>query len=218
MKHKKAIIFDMDGVLVDSEVAYLNFFREFLERHGKEIKEDVLLKIAGADSRMTWRYMTILWGDTDTPDQIRQLFHQEYPENMIDYQKYLFPGIGELLENLKMQGYILALASSSKKRDIYRMLKENGLQQYFSVIVSGEDFKESKPNPEIYYDTCARLKLSPEECLIIEDSTYGIQAGKAAGVKVIAIKDTRFGYDQSMADDWIAKTTDLSAYLNGKKV
>lgn len=76
---KKAIIFDMDGVLVDSENAYLNLFRDFLAKHQKEIKEDILLKIVGADTRMTWNYMSMLWGPQDPPEYIRQLFHSEYP-------------------------------------------------------------------------------------------------------------------------------------------
>ncbi len=89
------------------------------------------------------------------------------------------------------------------------MLKENELECYFNIIVSGEDFKESKPNPEIYHDTRAKLQLAPEECLIVEDSSYGIQAGKAAGMEVVAIKDTQFSFDQSAADYFIDKTTDL---------
>ena len=64
-------------------------------------------------------------------------------------------------------------------------------------------------NPEIYHDTRAKLQLAPEECLIVEDSSYGIQAGKAAGMEVVAIKDTQFSFDQSAADYFIDKTTDL---------
>ena len=206
---KKAIIFDMDGVLVDSENAYLDLFRDFLAKHQKEIKEDILLKIVGADTRMTWNYMSMLWGPQDPPEYIRQLFHSEYPDEAVDYRDYLFPGIPDLLDQLKAQGYTLALASSSKKKAIHRMLKENELECYFNIIVSGEDFKESKPNPEIYHDTRAKLQLAPEECLIVEDSSYGIQAGKAAGMEVVAIKDTQFSFDQSAADYFIDKTTDL---------
>ena len=176
---KKAIIFDMDGVLVDSENAYLNLFRDFLAKHQKEIKEDILLKIVGADTRMTWNYMSMLWGPQDPPEYIRQLFHSEYPDEAVDYRDYLFPGIPDLLDQLKAQGYTLALASSSKKKAIHRMLKENELECYFNIIVSGEDFKESKPNPEIYHDTRAKLQLA------------------------------RFSFDQSAADYFIDKTTDL---------
>lgn len=206
---KKAIIFDMDGVLVDSENAYLGLFRDFLTKHQKASKEDILLKIVGADTRTTWNYMSMLWGPPDSPEYIRQLFHSEYPDEAVDYRDYLFPGIPDLLDQLKAQGYTLALASSSKKKAIHRMLKENELEFYFNIIVSGEDFKESKPNPEIYHDTRAKLQLAPEECLIVEDSSYGIQAGKAAGMEVVAIKDTQFSFDQSAADYFIDKTTDL---------
>ena len=126
---KKAIIFDMDGVLVDTENAYLNMFRDFLRAHGKPVREDILLKIVGADSKKTWKYMGKLWGEEDT-EKIRQLFHSEYPDGTLDYREYLFPGVPQMLRTLKQKNYLLALASSSKKKDIRRMLKENELGSY----------------------------------------------------------------------------------------
>lgn len=205
---KKAIIFDMDGVLVDTENAYLNMFRDFLRAHGKSVREDILLKIVGADSKKTWKYMGKLWGEEDT-EKIRQLFHSEYPDGTLDYREYLFPGVPQMLRTLKQKNYLLALASSSKKKDIRRMLKENELGTYFTVVVSGEEYKESKPDPEIYNDVKRQLELNSEECLVVEDSTYGIRAAKAAGLEVIAVDDPRFSFDQSEADGWIKKVTDL---------
>ena len=205
---KKAIIFDMDGVLVDTENAYLNMFRDFLRAHGKSVREDILLKIVGADSKKTWKYMGKLWGEEDT-EKIRQLFHSEYPDGTLDYREYLFPGVPQMLRTLKKKNYLLALASSSKKKDIRRMLKENELGTYFTVVVSGEEYKESKPDPEIYNDVKKQLGLNSEECLVVEDSTYGIRAAKAAGLEVIAVDDPRFSFDQSEADGWIKKVTDL---------
>ena len=205
---KKAIIFDMDGVLVDTENAYLNMFRDFLRAHGKPVREDILLKIVGADSKKTWKYMGKLWGEEDT-EKIRQLFHSEYPDGTLDYIEYLFPGVPQMLRTLKQKNYLLALASSSKKKDIRRMLKENELGSYFTVVVSGEEYKESKPDPEIYNDVKRQLGLNSEECLVVEDSTYGIRAAKAAGLEVIAVDDPRFSFDQSEADGWIKKVTDL---------
>ena len=205
---KKAIIFDMDGVLVDTENAYLNMFRDFLRAHGKPVREDILLKIVGADSKKTWKYMGKLWGEEDT-EKIRQLFHSEYPDGTLDYREYLFPGVPQMLRTLKQKNYLLALASSSKKKDIRRMLKENELGSYFTVVVSGEEYKESKPDLEIYNDVKRQLGLNSEECLVVEDSTYGIRAAKAAGLEVIAVDDPRFSFDQSEADGWIKKVTDL---------
>lgn len=205
---KKAIIFDMDGVLVDTENAYLNMFRDFLRAHGKPVREDILLKIVGADSKKTWKYMGKLWGEEDT-EKIRQLFHSEYPDGTLDYREYLFPGVPQMLRTLKQKNYLLALASSSKKKDIRRMLKENELGSYFTVVVSGEEYKESKPDPEIYNDVKRQLGLNSEECLVVEDSTYGIRAAKAAGLEVIAVDDPRFSFAQSEADGWIKKVTDL---------
>lgn len=166
------------------------------------------VKIVGADSKKTWKYMGKLWGEEDT-EKIRQLFHSEYPDGTLDYREYLFPGVPQMLRTLKQKNYLLALASSSKKKDIRRMLKENELGSYFTVVVSGEEYKESKPDPEIYNDVKRQLGLNSEECLVVEDSTYGIRAAKAAGLEVIAVDDPRFSFDQSEADGWIKKVTDL---------
>ena len=216
VRNIKAIIFDMDGVLVDTEHAYLDLFRAFLVKHDKRIIEDELLKVVGGDSKMTWKYISRLWGNENSAEEIREIFHTEYPSDVIDYRGNQFPGIPEMLGKLKNKGYVLALASSSRMNAINRMLSELELQDYFSVVISGEDFKASKPNPEIYLDACEKLNLFPRECLVVEDSNYGIQAGKAAGMAVVAVRDHRFGQDQSDADAFVDDTMDLVQLLEGK--
>lgn len=94
----------------------------------------------------------------------------------------------------------IGLASSSTKETISKVLDTIELKSYFDVIVSGEDFVESKPNPEIYHDTLKKLGLNQQNCIVIEDSTVGIQAAKNAGLFVIAKEDKRFNFDQSKAD------------------
>ena len=95
---------------------------------------------------------------------------------------------------------LTGLASVSDHKDIEMMLCSNNLEKYFDVVLSGADFVESKPNPEIYLAAAKKLGVLPETCMIIEDSEYGIESGKAAGAMVIAIEDTRFGFVQNRAD------------------
>ena len=83
---------------------------------------------------------------------------------------------------------------------IQYVIKEIGIVEFVDVIVSGEMFQESKPNPEIYNYTLSKLNLKPEECIAIEDSTYGIQAAKGAGITTFAKRDDRFHFEQDMAD------------------
>ena len=103
-------------------------------------------------------------------------------------------------------GLQLALASSSPMSNIRQVLGECGLMEFFPVIVSGEQFEASKPDPEIYLHTMARLGRRPEECLIVEDSTYGVQAGAAAGGLV-----ERFPFDQSAARFHIGNLSEIPA-------
>jgi HAD superfamily hydrolase (TIGR01509 family) len=112
----------------------------------------------------------------------------------------LFPEVVPSLEALKVAGYKLALASSSDHAAIDHILSENALAAYFPVVLSGQDFKESKPNPEIYLTAMKRLGAAPEETLIIEDSAVGIRSGKAAGATVWAIEYKDVEIDQSEAD------------------
>ena len=119
--------------------------------------------------------------------------------------------IPTVLEQLRAMGLQLALASSSPMSNIRQVLGECGLMEFFPVIVSGEQFEASKPDPEIYLHTMARLGRRPEECLIVEDSTYGVQAGAAAGGLVAALRDERFPFDQSAARFHIGNLSEIPA-------
>lgn len=135
---------------------------------------------------------------------------ESYP---FSYKEVVIPGIEELLEYLKRAGISMALASSSDMKDIQEMLDETGFDKYFHIITSGEMFKESKPNPEIYLYTIEQLGKKSENCIVIEDSDYGILAGKEAGTYVIAREDKRFGFSQKQADIIAKNTYDIGRIL-----
>ena len=117
----------------------------------------------------------------------------------------------DTIAQLRAMGLQLALASSSPMSNIRQVLGECGLMEFFPVLVSGEQFEASKPDPEIYLHTMARLGRRPEECLIVEDSTYGVQAGAAAGGLVAALRDERFPFDQSAARFHIGNLSEIPA-------
>ena len=110
-------------------------------------------------------------------------------------------------------GVQIALASSSALANIRRVLTECELTEAFDVVVSGEAFTRSKPDPEIYQYTMAQLGRTPAECLIVEDSTYGVQAGAAAGGVVAALRDDRFPFDQSAARFHLEQLADIPQLL-----
>lgn len=210
---KKAVIFDMDGVLIDSEPVYIEKFRSFLEENHCTVDERILCAVAGASSKQTWEYMAQMWYEKIDAEELHQLFRRRHPDFQIPYKEVIYPGIQELLRWLKDKKFILALASSSSENAIKRMMEETGLKGYFSCVVSGNMFRESKPNPDIYLHTLSMLGLPAEDCIAVEDSTYGIQAAKAAGLQVAAVKDVRFSYDQSRADWRVDHTKDLRELL-----
>lgn len=205
----KAIIFDMDGVLIDSEPVYIEKFRSFLLENNCTIDEVKLLSTVGANSQMTWDTLATLWYEPISGDVLHKHFRQIYPDFEIPYGRVAFPGITDFIKILYEKGFLIAVASSSSTKAIMQMIKELAIGEYVSEFISGEMFNESKPNPEIYLHILEKLGLSADECIAVEDSPYGIAAAKAAGLKVAAVKDTRFGFDQSLADYVIEHTTCL---------
>ena len=128
-------------------------------------------------------------------------FYDEYvKEHPYSYNDIKDKDIHDVMCTLKQNGYKIAIASSTPMDGIQYVIKEIGIVEFVDVIVSGEMFQESKPNPEIYNYTLSKLNLKPEECIAIEDSTYGIQAAKGAGITTFAKRDDRFHYEQDMAD------------------
>ncbi|MDP4109445.1 MAG: HAD family phosphatase [Bacillota bacterium] len=193
----KAVIFDMDGVIVDSEYAFLKKLREYLlsKNIGTELKD--LYYLSGIE-------------DFELYSQIAKLSKSTYEETRVDFKKYynkspmVYKDIQneDTVEAIKILSgkFPLALASSSDMGDIDTVLDTCFLRRYFSVVTSGQSFKESKPNPEIYLHTAGLLKIRPEECLAVEDSNYGVRAAYNAKMHVVARKDPHIPNDISLAD------------------
>lgn len=196
----KAVIFDMDGVIIDSEPVYYKRMMEFLESREHLFDDRELKKVVGSSSKDTLRMI----GEIIRQEIIEEEFTKEYEDffqdRPIDYKEILYPEIRLLLRDLRAKGYRLALASSSSPDNISHVLNECELEEYFTVVLSGHDFKDSKPHPEIYLETAKQLNVKPEECMALEDSSYGIESAKSAGMTVVAREDDRFGFDQSKAD------------------
>lgn len=208
----RAVIFDMDGVLVDTEVYYLDCRGRFLEESGVSVSHEELLELVGASVKQD-RANMLKWftrsGISIDAEGIEMLEGAWWKGRDIDYRTLLNPGVEETLVELKRRGVRLALASSSSHRNIAQVLADCGLGEYFEVITSGEQFHESKPNPEIYLHTLESLGLSADECCCVEDSIPGIAAGKAAGLTVVAKREERFGFTQDAADVIIDSIPDL---------
>lgn len=196
----KAVIFDMDGVIIDSEPVYYKRMIEFLEHQNHFFDDRDLLKLVGSSHKDTFRMIGEIVGKDLVEREFTKDYETYFKDKSVDYKEILYPEIRLLLRDLRAKGYKLALASSSSQDNIDSVLQECELEEYFSVVLSGHDFHASKPHPEIYLKTAELLNLKPEQCMALEDSSYGIEAAKEAGMIVVARQDDRFGFDQERAD------------------
>ena len=196
----KAVIFDMDGVIIDSEGVYLEYQLEFAKKKNPNVKLEDLYPMVGATKQECWEVVERVVSNGQTWEELRNEFRRRDIYSEIDYRSIYRLEVTDTLKQLKEAGFRLALASSTHLELVERVLKENEIRDYFEAVVSGEQFKKSKPDPEIYLYTAEQLKLKPEECLAVEDSTIGITAAHRAGLKIAAVIDTRYGFDQSLAD------------------
>lgn len=197
----KAVIFDMDGIIIDSELEYLKKDLEFARSKNPAVTLEDLFGMVGSSREDAWNCMVRAVDNGQTWEELRDEFRSlrdVYSE--MDYRRIFRPEIPGILDFIKARGIRLALASSTQMPIIRRVLEENGIAHYFEVVVSGAQFKRSKPDPEIYHYTAGQLELPESDCLVIEDSTFGVTAASRAGMKIAALIDDRFHFDQSLAD------------------
>ena len=208
-----AVIFDMDGVLVDTEFYYQKELERYIDYLQISVTRDELNAIVGSSHR-DFQQVLVDWHEraglgklsVETAEARYEVWASAYP---CDYRKLLNPGVPETLVGLKERGVRVALASSSPLNNIEEVLDTCGIRDHFEFLVSGEQFKRSKPDPDIYLHAIDRLGLPADCCCCVEDSLYGITAGKRAGLTVIAKREERFGFSQDAADKIIDQLPDL---------
>lgn len=211
----KAVIFDMDGVIIDSEGVYLEYQLEFAKKKNPNVKLEDLYPMVGATKQECWEVVERVISNGQTWEELRTEFRLRDIYSEMDYQSIYRMEVTDTLKQLKNAGFRLAVASSTHLEIVERVLKENAIRDYFEAVVSGEQFKKSKPDPEIYLYTAGQLMLKPEECLAVEDSTIGITAAHRAGLKIAAVIDTRYGFDQSLADYRLNQVKDVLEVVKG---
>lgn len=209
----KAVIFDMDGVLIDSEMVYLEQMHEQLMVHHPWIQKEDLYPMVGLDDRSTVEF---LYRQARRPPEDKSFLAElrgMEERCRIDFLAALNCGVEEILVYLRGKGYRTAIASSSRRAAIEQMLEQCKLAHYFDFTVSGEEFARSKPDPEIYLHTAKKLQVQPQECFVVEDSAAGIAAAVAAGMTVAAVRELRFGQNQDAAHMMIGQLAELKKIL-----
>lgn len=208
----KAVLFDMDGVIVDTEAYYQREQRRFVNEMGLNVSDREILDLVGQSHQTFQRVLADWWsraGRELTLDAAEQTYRDWEALHPCDYKAILNPGVADTIDELRSRGVRVALASSSPMDSILAVLEACDLSDKFELIVSGKDFHESKPNPAIYLYAIEKLDLDASECCCIEDSVPGIAAGKAAGLTVFAKREDRFGFSQDRADAIIDQIPDI---------
>ena len=185
----QAVIFDMDGVIVDSEPLHERAFREVFDEIGFGTSHGIDFPAYFGKSDL------VLWLDfiaRHRPAQsLKELAHRKEEKFavLLKQEEPIFEGLTELLEKLTGK-YRLALASGSRHVTIREVLALRDLRRFFPVAVSSEDVEHGKPAPDIFLRTAHLLGVAPDACCVIEDSEAGVEAGLAAGMTVIAITNS----------------------------
>lgn len=193
----KGIIFDLDGVLINSERKSVEDNRDFLWENGVEPNMGELIALVGTTDLDNFAYMAkILKVDFATAQAMLERYIDEHP---MHGPEILMPGAISLLEFLKNRELVIALASNSPLDFVDRMLDECGMRPFFDHIVSGRTLNRCKPDPAIYLYSMKQLGLFPEELLVMEDSPYGVEAAVRAGLRVAALRDPVLELDLSQA-------------------
>ena len=198
----KAILFDMDGVLIDSEPIYFNANARLFNSFGMPFGEREVSAITGANNIVVANTM-VQWRPELAPrrDEIAEMYEIGLYEALVAELPGLIDGVADWIARAGEIGLKLAIGSSSSDRMVYHVADTFGLTPRMDAIVTGEMVKRGKPNPDIYLRACEEIGIAPGACVVIEDSINGLKAGRAAGALCAAFHGTnRFGLDLSDCD------------------
>ena len=182
----KAVVFDLDGLMFNTEMLYQQVGGEILRRRGKTFGPDLLDRIMGRRTHVALQ-MIIDWHGL--PDTVETLSAEstEIFSGILDTQLRQMPGLSDLLDALEAANIPKAVATSSNRAFTLRVLGQFDLVSRFVFILTAEDVTEGKPDPEIYRTAAARLNVEPQQMLVLEDSYNGCQAAIAAGAFAVAV-------------------------------
>lgn len=196
----EAVIFDLDGVLADTEPFSIEAGRMTMKEYGIKLTPGEKRRAFGRTDLDISAYAIKLRNLDLKPEALVRRKDRIY-SGLIKGKLKPMPGAWELLKNLKKRGMPFAVASSGTPEKINATLTETGLGRMFNIIVSAEDITRGKPDPDIFLKAAEKLGARPENCLVVEDSQAGIEAAKAAGMKCLALKSPNtYGQDLSKAD------------------
>ena len=186
----KAILFDMDGLMIDTESLSTEAFINSAKAQGYNMTKEETLKVLGFTKANIYQFWIDYFQGTNVDGKKLVDDHYEYIENVLyTVGPEKMPYVEELLKYLKENNYKIAVASSSDTADIKNNLEKTKLEKYIDEIASGAEVENGKPAPDVFLLAAKRLGVEAETCLVLEDSKAGVIAGSSAGAKVIMVPD-----------------------------
>ncbi len=195
----RAILFDHDGVLVDSMPYHVKAWKRVMARHGIEVEPLEILLAEGATTMEVAAELFHRHNKPASPDQVQQIVLEKRNEYLANNATQLNGGVLDVLEYLKYNRYRLGLVTGSIRSQVEPVIGAE-ISSWFDCIITAEDVERGKPDPEPYLRAIQKLHVAPSECLVIENAPLGIRAGKSAGAAVVAITTTLAPYYLREAD------------------
>ena len=186
----KAVLFDMDGLMVDTESLATEAFIHSAKKQGYDMTKEETLMALGFTTKSIYEFWENYFKNSDVSGKQLVDDHYKYIENVLfTTGPKKMPYIEELLKYLKENNYKVAVASSSNMNHIINNMEKTGLKKYIDGFASGAEVKNGKPAPDVFLLAAERLGVEPKKCLVLEDSKAGVIAGSSAGAKVIMVPD-----------------------------
>ncbi|WP_299586052.1 HAD family phosphatase [Mucilaginibacter sp.] len=215
MKAPKALLFDLDGTLIDSEFFHFECWNEILTESGAKLTyEDWLKNYAGVPLPTNAARLVEKYGIDKPLPQIIERREKLTLERLKTKDVNLMPHVADVLEYFHQNALILALVTSSPRQDVEAVFERNGLGKYFKLIITRTEVTKSKPDPESYLVCVEKLGLQKEECLVFEDTINGVKSAKAAGLTCFAIQSNTDEHDKlTIADKLFLDFKEVKDYL-----
>ncbi len=187
----KGVIFDLDGLILDTEKLYQKFWKEASMKCGYKMSEETVLKLRSLDSGLAREMLKETFGKDYSYEKVKQVRAALMAEYVEQHGIEAKPGVRELSDHLKANGLKTAIATATNYERATCHLKLAGVRDCFEDIICACELEHGKPFPDVYLYACKKLGLKPEECIALEDSPNGVRSAHAAGCRVICVPDHR---------------------------
>lgn len=197
---KKAFIFDSDGVILNSEPEYMKQNMLYMDSVGISYNYEIIKSMVGTHENYQIEYFQKNHPQNLSFEEVKKEWYDFLDKHPFEIAEAISPNVDVLVKYLANKGYRMGIASNSSVEYVSKCARIAGVLDYMEFVMSGLGMSKPKPNPDIYLEAAKRLDVDPKECVVIEDSKVGIEAGKNAGMTVIALAEPIYGHDQHEAD------------------